>query len=116
VAAGIPQQERNWAMAAHLLGLAGPIIAFGNIIGPLVIWLVKRDEWRFVADQAKESLNFQISMTIYIAAATVLAFLLIGLPFLVVLPVLNLVAVIVAAIRANEGKYYRYPACIRFVS
>ncbi len=115
MAVDITQEQKNWAMAAHLLGLAGPVVLFGNIIGPLVIWLTKRDQWPFVADQAKESLNFQISMTIYFAVSAILALLLIGLLFLAVLPVLNLIAVIVAAIRASEGKYFRYPACIRFV-
>lgn len=112
----LTQEQKNWALLAHLSALAGYIIPFGNIVGPLIVWLTKRDQWPFVAEQAKESLNFQISMTIYFVLSVILALLLIGLLFLAVLPVLNLIAVVVAAIRANEGKHFRYPACIRFIS
>ena len=111
----IPQEQRTWGLIAHLSALAGYVIPFGNIVGPLVIWLVKRDEWPFVADQAKESLNFQISMTIYMIVAGILILVAIGVVLLPLLGVLNLVAIIVAAIKANEGKQFRYPACIRFI-
>jgi hypothetical protein len=59
-------EERNWAMTCHLASFAGYVLPLGNIIGPLVAWLMKRDEFPLVDDQGKEALNFQISMTIYL--------------------------------------------------
>lgn len=110
------QDERLWATFCHLAALLGYIgVPFGNVIGPLVVWLIKRDQLPLVEDQGKESLNFQISMTIYTAAAIILSFVLIGIPILLALLIGNLVLVIVAAIRANNGEAYRYPLTIRFV-
>ncbi|WP_017297594.1 DUF4870 domain-containing protein [Nodosilinea nodulosa] len=108
-------ESRMWAMLAHLSALSGFVIPFGNIIGPLIIWLVKRDEMSFVADQGKEALNFNISMTIYMVVAGVLIFVLIGIPLMIVLGLAWLVLLILAAIRANEGIAYRYPLTLRLV-
>src|SRR5687767_11747875 len=73
------QQSRLWGMLCHLSALAGFVVPFfGCIIGPLVVWLIKKDEFPFVNDQGKESLNFQISMTIYCAIAFIMSFVLIG--------------------------------------
>ncbi|MEA5449196.1 DUF4870 domain-containing protein [Leptolyngbya sp. CCNP1308] len=109
-------ESRMWAMLAHLSALSGFVIPFGNIIGPLVIWLVKRDEMSFVNDQAKEALNFNISMTIYMVVAGVLIFVLIGIPLMIVLGIAWLVLVILAAVKANEGTAYRYPLTLRLVN
>lgn len=113
----IPKTERTWAMAAHLSTLCGLIgIPFGNIIAPLVIWLIKKEEMPFVDDQAKEALNFQISVSIYaiVASPTILIF---GIGFLLLgaIGVFWLICVIIAAIKANDGEQYRYPLCIRFL-
>ncbi|HSM80541.1 MAG TPA: DUF4870 domain-containing protein [Nodosilinea sp.] len=108
-------ESRMWAMLAHLSALSGFIVPFGNIIGPLLIWLIKRDEMSFVNDQAKEALNFNISMTIYMAIAGVLIFVLIGIPILIVLAIAWLVLAIMAAVKANEGTVYRYPLTLRLV-
>jgi uncharacterized Tic20 family protein len=102
-------------MLAHLSSFAGFVLPFGNIIGPLFVWLVKKDEFPLVNDQGKESLNFQITMTIFLTVAIILVFVLIGIPFLIALMVLDFVLVIVAAIKANEGQQYRYPLNIRFI-
>jgi len=109
------REERMWAMFCHLSGLAGFIFPFGNIIAPLIIWLVKKEEYELVNDQGKESLNFQISMTIYIIASVILIFLVIGIPLLIILGIFSLIVVIIAAIKANEGEKYRYPLTIRFL-
>ncbi|MBD2231762.1 DUF4870 domain-containing protein [Phormidium tenue] len=109
-------ESRMWAMLAHLSALSGFVIPFGNIIGPLVIWLVKRDEMSFVNDQAREALNFNISMTIYMVVAGVLIFVLIGIPLMIVLGIAWLVLVILAAVKANEGTAYRYPLTLRLVN
>jgi len=113
----VSKDERTWGMLSHLLALIGYIaIPFGNIIAPMVIWLVKKDESQFVADQAKESLNFQISLTIYAIASGILLFLLIGFLLLPIIYIGGIVLTIIATIKANEGQYYRYPLTIRLIS
>ena len=104
-------------MLCHLLALAGYIgIPLGNIIGPLVMWLIKKDQYPFVNDQGKESLNFQISLTIYGVVSALLMMVGIGFVLLAALWVFGLVMVILAAIKANEGVAYRYPLTIRFIT
>lgn len=113
----ISNDERNWGMLAHILALAGYLlIPFGNILGPLVVYLMKKDQSAFVADQARESLNFQISMTIYFMIAGVLIFVLIGMVLLPVLWIAGLVLTIMAAIKASSGVAYRYPLTIRLIN
>jgi hypothetical protein len=109
------KDERTWAMLCHLSALAGYIIPFGHIIGPLFVWLIKKDELPLVADQGKESLNFQISMTLYAIIPVILVIILIGIFLLIALAIVDLILIIVAAIKANEGVQYRYPLTIRFI-
>jgi len=111
----LTKQERTWGMLCHLSIFAGHFIPFGNIIAPLVIWLIKREESAFIDYHGKESLNFQITLVIYFLIAGVLAFVLIGLPILIALWIFSLVIVIIAGLKANEGQYYRYPITIRFI-
>ncbi|NJN65820.1 MAG: DUF4870 domain-containing protein [Chloroflexaceae bacterium] len=106
--------ERTWGMLCHITALAGYFIPFGNILGPLIVWLVKKDESAFVDDQGKESLNFQLSATIYIIVAAVLCLVLIGIPILIGLLIFHLVVIIIATVRSSEGERYRYPLTIRF--
>lgn len=108
---------RNWAVAAHLSGLSLYLgIPFGNILGPLVIWLIKKDELPYAEDQAKEALNFQISLSIYGLVAALLAVAFIGFLLIPVIFVLHIVLTIVATIQTSEGKAYRYPLTIRLIS
>lgn len=106
--------ENMWGMFCHLSAFAGYVIPLGNIIGPLVIWLIKKDEYPFVDDQGKESLNFQISMSIYAIISLILAFILIGFFLLIAIGILNIVMIIVASVKANEGVYFRYPFTMKF--
>jgi hypothetical protein len=108
--------ERMWAMLCHLSAFAGYLVPFGNIIGPLVIWLIKKDQYAFVDDQGKEALNFQISITIWAAVAVVLCFVIIGIPLLIAVLIFSVVMTIIAAVKANGGEYYRYPLTIRLVN
>ena len=105
----------RWAMFTHLSALAGFIIPFGNIIGPLVMWQAKKDD-PFVDSQGKEALNFQITVTIAAFVCFLLTFVLIGLLLLPVLGIVALVFIIIAAIRANDGEDYQYPLTIRLVT
>ena len=116
VAGGPSAEERQWAMFAHLSALAGLIIPFGSIIGPLVIWLIKKDTMPFVNDQGKEALNFNITVAIAAIVSWILIFILIGFLLLPVLVIVWLVFVIIGTMKANEGTAYRYPFTLRLVS
>ena len=109
------KDERTWAMLCHISTLSGMIIPLGHIIAPLIIWLIKKEEFPLVEDQGREVLNFQISMTIYIITSGILCLILIGFLFLFILVIFGLIVVIIGAINANDGKPYRYPMAIRFI-
>jgi uncharacterized Tic20 family protein len=109
------QDERTMAMLCHLTGLLGGFIPPANIIAPLIIWLIKKDQSPFVNDQGKEALNFQISMTIYFVISFILMFILIGIVLMAVLGILWLVFGILATIKAYQGVAYRYPLTIRLI-
>lgn len=98
--------EKTLALLAHVLTFVAPILA------PLIIYLVKKDESEYIAYHAKESLNFQISIAIYVIA---LVITIIGVLFAWIVAVAAYILVIVATINAAEGKLYRYPFCIRFI-
>ena len=108
--------ERNWAVAAHISGLiAACFFGIGAVLGPLIIWLVKKDELPFVADQAREALNFQVTVLLIGFVCWLLVFVLIGIPLLFVLGIFDLVCCILAAIKASEGVAYRYPFTLRLI-
>lgn len=118
---------RNWAMGCHLAALVLYVgVPFGNILGPLVVWLLKKDEYALVDQQGKESLNFQISLMIYslvaIIAIIICAVSIILVPLAVVLGILlvllyllNLVVIIVAAIKTSNGELFTYPLTIKLI-
>jgi uncharacterized Tic20 family protein len=110
------QEERTWGMIAHLSAFAVFLFPVaGNILAPLIIWLTRRDTSTFVAAEAKEALNFNISVSLGWLVCGVLMFALIGLPLGVVLFLGWLVLTIVAAVKASEGVGYRYPFALRLV-
>jgi len=111
----LSSEERNWAMLAHLSGLLVFVMPYAHILGPLLIWLLKRETSPFIDDQGKEALNFNLSMTIYLTLAAVLSCAFVGIPLLIGLALFNLVIAIVAAVRAANGEHYRYPLTIRFI-
>jgi uncharacterized protein len=102
-------------MLAHLSALAGLVIGL-NWLGPLIVYLVKKDEHPFIADQSREALNFNLSVFIYIIASAILIILVVGLLLLPAVAIAWLVLTIIAAVRANNGEPYRYPLTIRLVS
>ncbi len=109
-------QDKMNAMLCHLLALLGFIgIPFGNVLGPLVMWLVKKDSSPLVDENGKESLNFQISMTIYFIISFALTFILIGIPLMILLAIADLVLVIMASVKVNNGESYQYPMTIRLI-
>ena len=123
---GIPAEERQWAMFAHLSALLGGLLTsavggWGFFLGPLVIWLMKKETMPFVADQAKEALNFNITVSVVMFVLMVLGFLTLGIGFLLLGPLMLLIGIaalvfiVIAAIKANEGVAYRYPMTVRLV-
>lgn len=98
--------EKTMALLSHILTLVAPILA------PLIIYLIKKDESKFVAYHAKESLNFQITMVVIVI---ILVVTIIGILLLWVVGIISLVLVILATIRASEGKLYKYPISIRLI-
>lgn len=115
-AGDVSSEHRTWAMIAHLATLSGYVgLPFGWILGPLIVYLVKKDESPFVATHAKEALNMGISATIYLLVSIPLMFILIGILTAAVVSIAAIVLAIIAGIKANEGRNYRYPYIIRFV-
>jgi uncharacterized Tic20 family protein len=108
-------EERNWAVGCHLAALFGLVSGIGFVVGPLVVWLYKKDESEFVSDQGKEALNFQLTMFLGFLIGAVLILALIGIPILVLLGLFNLLCVIMGAVKASEGVRYRYPFNLRLI-
>jgi uncharacterized Tic20 family protein len=106
---------RQWAMLAHLSALFGLIIGL-NWLGPLVVYLVKKDEHPFIADQSREALNFNLSVFIYVLVSVVLIFIVIGFLLLPAGAIAWLFLTIISGVRGNNGEAYRYPLSIKFVS
>jgi len=108
---------RTWCMLAHATALVGFLFPVaGHIVGTLIVWLAKRHVSPEIDAHGKESLNFQISMFIWNIIAGILVLVVIGIPILIVLHILNIIFVIVGSIQASEGKLYRYPLTIRFIT
>jgi uncharacterized Tic20 family protein len=110
-----PDQERLWAMLAHLLSFVAAYIALG-FVAPLIVMLVFGPRSAYVRAHAVEALNFNLTWLIYAIVAGVLAILVIGIPILIVLGIAYVALVIIAAVRANNGQHYRYPLTIRLVT
>jgi uncharacterized Tic20 family protein len=112
----VSSDTRTWCVLCHASALLGLFFHFlGHLLGPLIVWLAKRDASPEIDAHGKESLNFQLSMLIYDAIAVILCFVLIGIPILILLWVLNTIFVIVASIQASDGKLYRYPLALRLI-
>ena len=112
------QEERTWAALCHAAAFATFVLpSFGSIIGPLVVWLIKKDVSPFVNDQGKEALNFQITAAIAWVAALIISAVTFGIGSLLfpLLWIAILVFCIMAGVKANEGTAYRYPVAIRFI-
>ena len=97
-------EEHNWGMFAHLTSFAGSLIPFGNIVGPLIIWQIKKDESEYVSRHGKAALNFQISMMIWLFISALLCLVFIGFVMLFALLIVNFVYVIINCINASKEK------------
>jgi uncharacterized Tic20 family protein len=113
----IPSKDaRKWAMFCHLSALVGILgNGLGFLVGPLGVWLLKKEDDPFINEQGKEAVNFQITMFIALFVSGVLVLVVIGIVMLIVVGIMMVVFPIIGAIRANEGESYRYPFSIRFI-
>jgi len=110
-----PADEKNWAMFCHLSAFAGAIIPFGHIIGPLILWSMKKDYSELVDREGKKAINFQISMSIYMFVSGILVFIGIGILLLIGLALLNLIFIIMAVVKTLNGEDYQYPLSINIL-
>ena len=115
-------QARTWNMLCHLSALAGFIIPFGNILGPLLVWQIKKNEIPSTNVHGKAALNFQITVTIAalvgMVVAVILSFLCVGfllIPIVILIGLAGLVFAIIAGIKANNGEDYKYPYSLNLV-
>jgi hypothetical protein len=112
----VSKEEQNWAMICHLSALAGFLIPFGNLLGPLIVWLVKRADMPMVEIHGKEALNFQITVTIAAVISMLLIFVLIGFVLLFIVGIGALILTIMAAVKVSNGEFdYRYPWSLRLL-
>jgi uncharacterized Tic20 family protein len=107
-------QERLWAMLAHLLSFVAAYLFLG-FVAPLIVLLVFGPRSAYVRAHAVESLNFNLTWLLYGIVGVILAFLLIGIPILIALGIAYLILVVIASVRANNGEFFRYPLTIRFI-
>ncbi|KAA8695016.1 DUF4870 domain-containing protein [Pseudomonas syringae pv. tagetis] len=110
-----PQSARQWAMFCHLSAFAGLMFPFGNLLGPLIIWQLKKDADPFIDAQGKEALNFQITVAIAATVSMLLVLLVIGFALLTLVGIGAAVLAIIAGIKANDGVDYRYPFTLRLI-
>jgi len=112
----LTSDDKLWGMLSHLLSFCGLLgVPFGNLLAPLIIMLVQKDKSEYVVYHAKESLNMQISYTVYSIVAILLCFLLIGFLLAPVVVIAWIIYVIIAGMKANEGEKYQYPYIFRLI-
>lgn len=118
----LTSDDRTMGALAHLSSF-GAVIApgIGHILGPLIVWMVKRDSSEYAAEHAKEALNFQITITVTTIVAVIGGLLTLGIGFLAAIPLiiviglLDLVCTVIAALKAYDGQSYRYPMTLRWI-
>lgn len=113
----VPKEERQWAAFAHLAGLFVLILPpLGGILGPMIIWILKKDDMPFVREQGREAINFQITMLLAMLVSGALILVLIGLVLLPIVIVIDLVLILAATLAASDGRAYRYPLTLRLIT
>jgi uncharacterized protein len=111
----LSETERNWSMLCHLSSFAGFFFPFGGVLGPLICWLSRKDDSQWVNVNGRNSLNFQLSILLYMVLAIPLCFIIVGFPIIFVLGTLKVICVIIASIKASKGELFRYPLVIPFI-
>lgn len=111
----LSESERNWAMLCHLSAFAGFFFPFGGIIGPLICWLSRKDDSHWIDWNGKASLNFQISLLLYMVLSIPLVIIVVGIPILIFLGFLKVICIIIGSIKASKGEEFKYPLSIPFI-
>jgi uncharacterized Tic20 family protein len=112
----VSKEELNWAMYCHLAALAGFVVPLGNVLGPLIVWLIKKDTMPLVDQQGKEALNFQITVLIACIVSALLIVVVIGFLLLLIVGIGALVLTIMAAVKVSNGQLdYKYPFALRLI-
>lgn len=112
----VSSDDRTWAIIAHASAFVGLIIPLGNIVAPLIVWAIKKDESRFVDENGKQAVNFQITWTLLLAIAALSVLVLVGLVLLPLLALAWFALIIIAIIRASNNQVYDYPITIDLIS
>jgi len=111
----LSETERNWAMLCHLSAFAGYFFPFGGIIGPLICWLTRKDESQWVDQNGKQSMNFQLSILMYMVLSIPLIIIIVGIPIIIFLGFLEVICIIIASVKASKGEEFKYPVTIPFI-
>lgn len=111
----LSESERNWAMLCHLSAFAMFFFPFGGVIGPLICWLSRKDESAWVDANGKASMNFQLSIMLYIVLTIPLLFIIVGIPIMMFLVTLRIICIIIASVKSSKGEKFRYPLSIPFI-
>jgi uncharacterized protein len=111
----LSETERNWAMLCHLSAFAGFFFPFGGIIGPLICWLSKKDESVWLYVNGRNSLNFQLSILLYMVLTIPLCFIILGFPIIAMFGTLKVICIIIASVKASKGEAFNYPLVIPFI-
>lgn len=109
------KEVRQWAMLCHFAAFLGLVFPFGSVLGPLILWQVKKDMDPLIDDQGKEALSFQLTVAIAWLVCFVLGFVVIGFLLMVVLVIAALILTIIGGVKANKGIAYRYPLTWRLI-
>jgi uncharacterized protein len=111
----LSETEKNWSMLCHLSAFGGFFFPFGSVIGPLICWLSKRDESAWININGRASMNFQLSILLYMVLCVPLCFIIVGFPIIFMLLTLKVICITIASIKASKGELFRYPFVIPFV-
>ncbi len=115
-APAVSKDARTWVMLCHLSALVGLLgNGIGFLLGPLVVWLVKKNDDPFIDEQGKEAVNFQLTMFLAALVSGILIFVIIGVFLLFVVAIFATVLSIIGAIKASEGEHFKYPFALRLV-
>lgn len=112
----VSSSDRTWGVLTHASAFVGFVIPFGNILAPLIIWAIKKDESRFIDENGKEAINFQITWTVLLFLVGLTIFLVIGLVLVPVVALAWVILVVIAIIRASNDEVYDYPLTIDLIS
>ena len=111
----VSEEERTWGVLAHAGGFAGLAVPFGNVVAPLVVWLAKRDESRFVDENGVRALNFQLTWSIILFATVLSVLIAVGVVLFPLAMLAWLILTVLGTVKASEGEVYDYPLTIHFV-